>query len=82
TLHGNKYLKTAMITAAMAAKSTKQTGLRDFYWRLCSRMGKQKANVALAHKLLRIIYVMIQTGATYQEYKKSQRTEDTLTPKI
>ncbi|WP_237753390.1 hypothetical protein [Latilactobacillus curvatus] len=45
-------------------------------------MGKQKANVALAHKLLRIIYVMIQTGATYQEYKKSQRTEDTLTPKI
>ena len=82
TLHGNKYLKTAMITTAMAAKSTKQTGLRDFYWRLCSRMGKQKANVALAHKLLRIIYLMIQTGTTYQEYKKSQRTEDTLTPKI
>jgi transposase len=81
TLHGNKYLKTAMITAAMAAKSTNQTGLRDFYWRLCAHMGKQKANVALAHKLLRIIYVMIQTGATYQEYKKSQRTEDTLTPK-
>lgn len=81
TLHGNKYLKTALITAAMGAKNTKESGLRDYYYRLMSHMGKAKAQVALAHKILRIIYVMIKDGITYRDYKKSQRIEITLAPK-
>lgn len=80
TLHGNVYLKSILLTAAMGAKNTKNSGLREYYYRLLSRMGKQKAQVALAHKLLRIIYVMIRDGIAYQEYKKSQRIETTLTP--
>lgn len=80
TLHGNVYLKSILLNAAMGAKNTKNSGLREYYYRLLSRMGKQKAQVALAHKLLRIIYVMIKDGIAYQEYKKSQRIETTLTP--
>lgn len=80
TLHGNIYLKSILLTAAMGAKNTKNSGLREYYYRLLSRMGKQKAEVALAHKLLRIIYVMIKDGIEYQDYKKSQRIETTLTP--
>jgi len=78
TLHGNGHLKTALVTAAMGAKKTKKSGLKDYYWRLSSRMDKQKAVIALAHKLLRIIYALIQDGSTYQEYKKDQRKAITL----
>src|SRR5699024_8768988 len=78
TRHGNSYLKPALLTAALGAKATNKSGLKDYYWRLTSRMGKQKAKVALAHKLLRIIYVLIKTGQTYQEYQKDQRVQITL----
>lgn len=76
--HGNVYLKTAMVQAAMGAKRQKNTGLKDFFYRLSSHMGRQKAVVALAHKLLRIVYAMIDTGQTYQELKKSERSQQAL----
>lgn len=78
TLHGNGYLKSALVTAAMGAKITKKSGLKDYFWRLNSRMDKQKAVIALAHKILRIIYSLIQDGTTYREYKKDQRKAITL----
>lgn len=71
--HGNKYLKTAMTTAALGAKARKEGGLKDFFYRLSSRMGKMKAIVALAHKMIRIVYVMIREGSTYEEYKDQNR---------
>lgn len=72
-LHGNVYLKKALVTAAMGAKITKETGLKDYFWRLKSRMCAQKALIAVAHKILRIIYSLIESGKTYREYKKDQR---------
>jgi transposase len=79
--HGNAYLKTAMVTAAMGAKAKKEGGLKDFFYRLTNRMGKMKALVALAHKMIRIVYVIITEGVTYQEYKKDQRALRTLVSK-
>lgn len=72
-LHGNVYLKKALVTAAMGAKITKETGLKDYFWRLKSRMCAQKALIAVAHKILRIVYSLIKSGKSYQEYKKDQR---------
>jgi hypothetical protein len=40
-----------------------------------------KALVALAHKMIRIVYVIITEGVTYQEYKKDQRALRTLVSK-
>ncbi|MCX2456569.1 IS110 family RNA-guided transposase [Lacticaseibacillus nasuensis] len=80
-LHGDVYLKTALLTCAMGARLKKESGLKDYYHRLVSHMGAQKALVALAHKILRIIYVMIKDGITYTDYKKSQRIEITLAAK-
>lgn len=51
-LHGNVYIKSALVTAAMGAKISKQSGLKNYFWRLHSHMGAQKAVIALAHKLL------------------------------
>lgn len=81
-LHGNVYLKSALVSAALSAKKSKETGLRDYFWRLHARMTAQKALVALAHKLLRIIYVMIAEGKTYVDYKKDQRKAITLIPQV
>lgn len=77
-LHGDVYLKSALLTCAMGARLTKESGLKDYYHRLVSHMGAQKALVALAHKILRIIYVLIKDGITYADYKKDQRIEITL----
>ncbi|MFD1394188.1 IS110 family transposase [Lacticaseibacillus jixianensis] len=80
-LHGDVYLKTALLTCAMGARLMKESGLKDYYHRLVSHMGAQKALVALAHKILRIIYVMIKESISYTDYKKSQRIEITLAAK-
>lgn len=72
--HGNVYLKTALVTAAMGAKQ-QNSGLKEFFYRLRQRMGAQKAIIATAHKILRIIYAMIKTGQSYTEHKKDQRPQ-------
>lgn len=75
---GNVYLKTALVTAALGAKSQKDSGLKDFFFRLRTRMGAQKALVALSHKLIRIIYAMLSKGSTYIEYKRDQQIQHLL----
>lgn len=64
---GNKYLRSALIQAAWAAVKQPDTFLAAFYRRLAARRGKKKAIVALAHKLLVIIYTLLKTGQVYQE---------------
>jgi transposase len=39
TLHGDAYLKSALLTFAMGARLTKESGLKDYYYRLASHMG-------------------------------------------
>jgi len=64
---GNKYLRSALIQAAWAAVKQPDTFLAAFYRRLAARRGKKKAIVALAHKLLVIIYTLLKTGEVYHE---------------
>lgn len=64
---GNKYLRSALIQAAWAAVKQADTFLAAFYRRLVGRRGKKKAIVALAHKILVIIYTLLKTGEVYQE---------------
>jgi transposase len=64
---GNRYLKTALIQASCAAIKVKDSFLNAFYRRLAHRRGKKKALVALAHKILVIVYTLLKTGQAYQE---------------
>lgn len=64
---GNKYLRSALIQAAWAAVKQPDTFLAAFYRRLAARRGKKKAIVALAHKILVLIYTILRTGQAYQE---------------
>jgi transposase len=64
---GNTYLRSALIQAAWAAVKQADTFLAAFYRRLAARRGKKKAIIALAHKILVIIYTLLSTGQGYQE---------------
>lgn len=64
---GNKYLRSVLIQAAWAAVKQTDTFLAAFYRRLAARRGKKKAIVALAHKILVIVYTLLKTGQVYQE---------------
>lgn len=61
------YLRAALAQAAWAAVKQADTFLAAFYQRLASRRGKKKAIIALAHKILVIIYTLLKTGQAYQE---------------
>ncbi len=64
---GNKYLRSALIQAAWAAVKQGETFLAAFYRRLAARRGKKKAIIAVAHKILVIVYTLLKRGEVYQE---------------
>jgi transposase len=64
---GNRYLRAALLQAAWAAIKVKDSFLAAFYRRLAARRGKKKAIVAVAHKILVIVYTLLKTGEQYQE---------------
>jgi transposase len=53
---GNCWLHQALIEAAHGATRSRNTYLGAYYQRLKKRLGSQKAIVALAHRILLIIY--------------------------
>ncbi|WP_442870460.1 hypothetical protein [Aneurinibacillus sp. Ricciae_BoGa-3] len=60
-------MKAALCEAAWAASKTRNTQFSAMFWRLASKRGKKKALVALAHKMLRILYFMLSNQALYME---------------
>lgn len=53
--------------AAWAAVKQADTFLAGFYRRLVARRGKKKAIIAVAHKILVIVYTLLKRGEVYQE---------------
>jgi transposase len=68
TRKGNKWLRDALGTAALAALRSKDTYLGAQYQRLVRRLGnKQKAIVALQHSILVSVWHMLTGDATYRD---------------
>src|SRR5262249_10700144 len=67
TVHGNRWLRSALVQAAWAASRAKKTYLAAQYRRLGRRRGKKKALVAVAHTLLVMCYEVLKKGEPYQE---------------
>jgi transposase len=64
---GNRWLRQALIEAAHGAARSKHTYLGAYYQRLKKRLGGKKAIVALAHRILIIIYHLLKQQQTYRE---------------
>jgi transposase len=75
TTKGDRWLRTALIEAAQGAASSKRTFLGAYYRRLCQRIGKRKALVALAHRILIIIYRVLKEGQRFEEKGERYATE-------
>jgi transposase len=72
-MHGNNYLKTMLCEVAWSIARQRKKYLSNWYWRLKQRTDAKRAIVALARKLLVIIYTMLKTGQHYNEDKFLER---------
>ena len=75
---GNRWLRQALIEAAHGAARSKNTYLGAYYQRLKKRMGSKKAIVALAHRILVIIYHLLKEQQSYRELGPGHADEQAL----
>lgn len=67
TRKGSKWLRVALIEAAVAAARSKNTYLASQYARLKGRRGHKRAVVAVAHSILVICWHLLSTGQPYSD---------------
>ena len=67
TGQGSRWLRPVLVPAAWAAVKVKDSHLAGVYRRLVVRLGKQKAIMAVAHRLLVAIYHMLKERVPYRE---------------
>jgi transposase len=67
TTKGNAALKSALTQAAWAAVRVKNSYLALKYQRLKGRIGPKRALVAIAHKILVIVYTMLKKREAFKE---------------
>jgi transposase len=66
TRNGNRYLRRVLVQCAWAARKT-STFLGRTFHRLEARLGGKKAAMAVAHKILVIVYHLLAEGTLYDE---------------
>lgn len=64
---GNPYLKSMLCEVAWVMAGKRKTYLANWYWGVKQRKGAKRATIALARKLLVLIYTMLRTGIPYNE---------------
>jgi transposase len=89
TRKGSPWLRAILIEAAHAAGRSKDTYLGAVYRRLVARKGKKRAAVAVARKILIIVYHILTThqpyhelGATYLDQRDRQAVERRLVRRL
>ena len=65
TLHGNPYVKSILVQCAWAAVKKRGSEFQQWFWMRQSRLGRKKAIIAVARKLLYILYTLLDRGVLY-----------------
>jgi transposase len=73
TTKGDQWLRTTLVQAAWAASRTKETIFSACYQRWAKRLGKKKALVAVAHKIIVVIYHLLKNQTDYREDWKTAK---------
>ena len=75
---GNPRIKSVMVQCAWAATRCKNFFLRDWFYRLRARRGTKKALIAVARKLLSIIWHILTTREIYEEtrYEEIRKNQE------
>jgi transposase len=86
TTKGNKWLRAILVQCGWAASRSKGTYLRAMYRRLAARRGKKRALVAVAHRILEVVYNVVKKGHSYRElgadYLDKQEDKERLTRRL
>ena len=69
TTKGSQWLRTALVQVAWAASHSKGTRFQRQYARQSPRLGRKKALIAVAHRLLATVYILLERGNDYEEPK-------------
>jgi transposase len=64
---GNPYIKSMLCEVAWVIAGKRNLYLSRWYWRIKQKKGAKKAIIALARKLLVIIYTMLRNGTFFDE---------------
>jgi transposase len=64
---GNVWLRAVLVEAGWAASHSKDTSLAAMYHRLAKRRGTKRACVAVGHRILRIVFSLLQQPRPYAE---------------
>ena len=67
TLKGDRWLRTTLLEAALAAIGVKGSALGTRYRRICRHRGHKIAILAVAHTILEIVWHLLAKGTTYHE---------------
>jgi len=70
---GNPYLKSMLCEVSWVIAGKRNTYLSSWYWRMKQRLGAKKAIIALARKLLVIVYTLLKGRSSYNELCFEQR---------
>ena len=75
---GNPRIKSVMVQCAWAATRCKNFFLRDWFYRLRARRGTKKALIAVARKLLAIVWHVLTSGEAYREerYDETRKRQE------
>jgi transposase len=88
---GNRYVRRVLVQSAWAAARIvrKRNFFTALFYRVSSRAGMKKAAVAVAHRILVIVYSMIRSGTAYREQGADyfdrlhpERTKNRLTARL
>lgn len=73
---GNPYIKSMLCEVAWVIAGKRNTYLSTWYWRLKQNKGAKKSTIALARKLLVIIYTMLKSGTLYDDTNFAERRKN------
>lgn len=76
-IHSRKcYMRTQLVELALSASRSKGTFYSAKYYLLKSKIGPQKAIIAIAHKIAKAIYKIIKEGRKYEELGEAHVLQD------
>jgi transposase len=67
TRKGDRYLRRILVQSAWAAGRARDGFLRALFFRIAAKRGLKKAAVAVAHRILTIIWRIVRDGGVYEE---------------
>ena len=62
---GNQYIKTILCQAAWGAVKVRNSSFSKWFWSHQGHIGQKKAIIAVSRKLLKMIYILLETGQYY-----------------